>query len=234
MKSVYIFRHIKNEGPGYLAEFLNSHRIPQQLVRIDQDEPFPKSLDHVSGLVFMGGTMSVNDSLPWIPRALQVIQTAYRKKIPVLGHCLGGQLMAKALGAEITRNPVPEFGWHDVEISPETEPGDWVKDLPGHFPAFHWHNETFGLPDGSVRILENEHCLNQGFVYQNSLALQCHIEMTKEMVNDWLAHSLDSLPRSEIPSVQDPPQMLEQLNTRLDKMQRAANVLYGHWIKGLV
>ena len=105
MKPVAIFRHIAGEGPGYLAIFLDRQSIPWQIIRIDAGEAVPTNPQAFSGLVFMGGPMSVNDPLPWVTDELSLIRAAVAQDIPVLGHCLGGQLMAKALGAKVTENP---------------------------------------------------------------------------------------------------------------------------------
>ena len=112
MRPLTIFRHIACEGPAYLAAVLDRHAIPWQLVKIDENEPVPDTLDDCSGLVFMGGPMSVNDPLPWIERELSLIRRAQAENMPVLGHCLGGQLICKALGGTISANPVKEIGWH--------------------------------------------------------------------------------------------------------------------------
>src|SRR5512144_860667 len=108
MKPVAIFRHYPTEGPGLLAQFLDEKSIPWQLIRIDAGEPVPDEACDYAGLVFMGGPMSVNDELPWIPRVLALIGEAIGQDIPVLGHCLGGQLMARALGGSVVRNRYKE------------------------------------------------------------------------------------------------------------------------------
>ena len=117
MKPLYIFRHIDCEGPAYLAEVLARRAIPWQLIAIDAGDSVPPSIDGCSGLVFMGGPMSVNDDLPWIEHELDLIRLAQDAGMPVLGHCLGGQLICKALGGAITANPVREIGWHPVRRS---------------------------------------------------------------------------------------------------------------------
>ena len=111
MKPVVVFRHAQCEGAGYLGFFLNQNEIPWREVRIDLGEDIPATVDQCSGLVFMGGPMSVNDDLPWIAPATTSIQQAVDQDIPVIRHCLGSQLMSKALGATITKNPVEEIGW---------------------------------------------------------------------------------------------------------------------------
>src|SRR5574340_1352394 len=101
MKPVAIFRHVSTEGPGYFATYLSYHGIPWQVVKIDEGEPVPEDPDAFSGMAFMGGPMSVNDDLPWIPKVLGLIRAGVAAGVPVIGHCLGGQLLAKALGGEV-------------------------------------------------------------------------------------------------------------------------------------
>jgi len=232
MQEILIFRHAPHEGPGYLADYLGRHRLPWRLIRIDQNEPIPSSIDGVSGLVFMGGPMSVNDPLPWIPKVTDLIRKAIAADIPVLGHCLGGQLISKALGGAITKNPVKEFGWLPVSRvdSPAAKP--WLGDLPGEFEVFHWHGETFSIPPGATRILASSECANQAFVIGKTLAFQCHIEMTGEMVRQWARLGADDL----VPvcaTIQNPQAMTAELDTRVKRLQGIADIFYDHWIQGL-
>ncbi|MBT8419921.1 MAG: type 1 glutamine amidotransferase, partial [Gammaproteobacteria bacterium] len=132
-KPILVFRHIACEGPGYLGEVLDRKGIPYRLIRVDQGEEIPRLLNNTSALVFMGGPMSANDPLPWIEEEITLIQTAAKKKIPVLGHCLGGQLISKALGGSVTRNPVKEIGWHPVEVIAQAIDNPWVLNIPPRF-----------------------------------------------------------------------------------------------------
>ncbi|NTV10706.1 MAG: type 1 glutamine amidotransferase [Zoogloea sp.] len=183
MKPIAIFRHSATEGPGHFATFLDRHSIPWQLIRIDEGDPLPADSGEFSGLCFMGGPMSVNDDLPWIPPVLALIREADAAGLPVIGHCLGGQLMSKALGGAVGRNPVKEIGWHAVSACDSAEAREWLGQ-PG-FEAFHWHGETFSLPPGAVRILSSAACENQAFVLGKHLGMQCHVEMTEEMIRAW-------------------------------------------------
>jgi GMP synthase-like glutamine amidotransferase len=230
MKPVAIFRHSPGEGPGYFATFLDSHSRPWRLIKVDEDEAIPTAADDFAGLCFMGGPMSVNDDLPWLPPLLRLIQQATETGIPVIGHCLGGQLMAKALGAAVSRNPVKELGWGEVEV---TDPAarDWLGDLV-RFEAFHWHGETFAPPPGATRILANQWCANQAFVLGPHLGLQCHVEMTEEMIRAWNRHWSDEKVAPSA-SVQTPDQMMESIGPRLAAMRVAADRLYTRWLAGL-
>ena len=237
MKPVAIFRHFHTEGPGYFATFLERHDIPWRLIRIDENDPVPTSADEFSGLCFMGGPMSVNDDLPWIPLALSLIRDAVAEDKPVLGHCLGGQLMSKALGGTVSRNPVKEIGWGKVSVLPDGEA--WLSGMDS-FLSFHWHGETFTIPAGATRILESEWCANQAFVIGNSLGLQCHVEMTEDMIRAWGESGAGEIERAferaagrPLPSVQRREVMQEGMATKLVDRHGVADRLYEKWIAGL-
>ena len=229
MKPVAIFRHSPGEGPGYFATFLEQHSIPWQLFKLDEGEAPPAAANDFSGLCFMGGAMSVNDDLPWIPLVLELIRSAVKQDIPVIGHCLGGQLMSKALGGVISRNPVKEIGWGTVRVLDE----EW---LPGteDFLSYHWHGETFTIPDGAKRVLESEYCGNQAFAMGPHLGLQCHVEMTEDMIKSWSTGGAREIERAgDIPSVQKQEQQLSDVDTKLDGLHGIADKLYTKWISNL-
>lgn len=230
MKPIAIFRHSPGEGPGYFATFLDRHSLPWTLFEVDEGVSPPPTPDDFSGLCLMGGPMSVNDALPWIPKTLDLIRQADDRGIPVIGHCLGGQLMAKAFGGTVTRNPVKEIGWGEVQATAEA--ADWL-DGGTRFDAFHWHGETFSIPPGATRILGSTHCANQAFARGPHLGMQCHVEMTDSMIHAWCRHwaAEKAAPSS---SVQTPKQMQERIEARLTAMRTVADRLYHRWIRGLL
>ena len=232
MKPVAIFRHTATEGPGYLAAFLAERKIPWQLICIDAGDAVPSGTAAYSGLVFMGGPMSVNDDLPWIAKVEALIRDAVAKDIPLLGHCLGGQLISKALGAVVSRHPVKEIGWGEVQVSDNDIAHDWFGDLQ-KFQAFHWHGETFTLPQSATHLLSSAHCANQAYAIGKHLALQCHVEMTAEMIASWCAVGADEVTASASPTVQTVNEMQQQMHARLPRLNSVAEQLYGHWLKGL-
>lgn len=233
MKPIAIFRHAHSEGPGYLADFLDARRIPWQLIRVDAGDSLPERCQDFSGLVFMGGPMSVNDNLPWIPPVLALIRCAVTADVPVLGHCLGGQLMSRALGGAIGRNPVKEIGWGEVAVADNVEAQHWFGALRG-FNGFHWHGETFSLPDGATRVLSSAFCENQAFSLGKHLGFQCHIEMTDAMVRDWCAIGGDEIAAaSASPGVQQPVEIFEALAAKISALNAVADAVYARWIEGL-
>jgi GMP synthase-like glutamine amidotransferase len=233
MKPIAIFRHAVTEGPGYLADFLDDHEIPWTLVRIDAGDTLPATAEDFSGLVFMGGPMSVNDDLPWISLVLALIREAVDKDIPVLGHCLGGQLMSKALGGVVTRNPIKEIGWGDLQVAANDEARRWFG-TQECFPGFHWHGETFSIPPGATAILSSAYCPHQAFSYGKHLGFQCHVEMTAEMVRTWVEVGQDEiLSAAASPGVQPAEVIVRDLDVRIPSLNRVAAGIYAVWIKGI-
>jgi GMP synthase-like glutamine amidotransferase len=235
MKSIAIFRHTRTEDPGYFATFLDQHSIPWQLIKIDEGEPVPDSAAPFSGICLMGGTVSANDPLPWIEQSLRLIREAVANGVPIIGHCLGGQLISKALGGQITKNPVKEIGWGMAQVDAGEEAERWFAsaiDESGLTTVFQWHGETFSLPPGATRLLSSPFCANQMFALGPHLGMQCHVEMTEAMIKTWNkgwgneTRGLAPLPGS----VQTPDEIWRQTPDRLPALRRLADQLYSVWV----
>ncbi len=233
VKPVAIFRHSPTEGPGHLANFLDRAGIPWRLVAIDEGREVPCSPDAYVGLAFMGGPMSVNDDLPWIPPVLRLIRAAVAKHVPVLGHCLGGQLMSKALGGVVSRTVLKEIGWGEVQVAHSDTARAWFGAERGAFVTFHWHGETFSIPRGAVPVLSSPFCKNQGFALGPHLGLQCHIEMTEDLVLSWCESGAREIGRGGSPAIQSALAIVERLPERVHALHRVADAVYSRWLKGL-
>ena len=235
MKPILIFRHWHSEGPGYLTDVLDRHQLPWRLIAIDAGDSVPEHLeDAASALVFMGGPMSVNDALDWVEQEVRLIRLAHAMGMPVLGHCLGGQLIAKALGGLITKNPVQEIGWLPVTQINSTATADWLGDLPPTFDVFHWHGETFApLPAGVDWILSSRACAHQAFAVGNTLAMQCHIEMTAALVHAWTANDPPDIATPSA-TIQSAAVMTADLAMRIESLHRVADRIYGRWLQPLL
>jgi GMP synthase-like glutamine amidotransferase len=233
MKPIAIFRHSPTEGPGYFADYLDAARRPWRIVRVDRGEAVPSDPREFSGLVLMGGPMSVNDDLPWIPDVLEVIRRAVDAGVPCLGHCLGGQLMSKALGGEVTRSPVKEIGWGMVQVADGSAARRWFGDVR-EFLSFHWHGETFTIPRGATRILGSPYCANQAFALGPHLGMQCHVEMTPDLIRRWYTDAGDEVRDHASPSVQTQEEAEERLEERVRDLNAVAARLYDRWVESLV
>jgi GMP synthase-like glutamine amidotransferase len=235
MKPVAIFRYTATEGPAYFATYLESRKIPHRVIRIDAGDPVPADVSALAGVVCMGGPMSVNDDLPWIAPMLGLIRDAVARDVPVLGHCLGGQLMAKALGAPVTRNPVKEIGWGKVDVLDQPVAKQWLGDDLPSFLSFHWHGETFAVPQGATRIMASAACPNQAFVMGKHFGMQCHVEMTEELIRTWCkdwAAEVEAL-AGRVASVQTPAEMEQGISDKVRALNAVAARIYDRWITGL-
>lgn len=230
MKPVLVIRHALTEGAGFFGTFLDQKSIPWCMICLDKGDALPLDMEGYSGLVMMGGPMSVNDDLPWIQQELELIRKAMVLDLPVLGHCLGGQLISKALGARVVANSVKEIGWAQVKVVPD----QYAFDLFGsaNFESFHWHGETFELPQGAQHLLSSQYCKNQAYQIGSAIAFQCHIEMTEEMVETWCEGGADELLASMVsPAVQQAIEIKRDLKPRVANLNKVATHVYSQWIK---
>jgi GMP synthase-like glutamine amidotransferase len=206
--------------------------LPWRLVKIDEGEPLPQP-SAMRGLAMMGGAMSVNDDLPWIAPMLALIRDCVEADVPVIGHCLGGQFLAKALGATVTCNPVKEIGWGEIRVLDTPAAAFWGP--VDAFLSYHWHGETFSIPHGAQRVWESAHCANQAFAFGKHFGMQCHVEMTAEMIETWCRTGAQEIADNlgVSPAVQRPADMREDLPARLEALHRVADRVYDRWTAGL-
>ena len=189
---VQVLQHVPFEGPGSIADWLAARRADVGCTRLFAGDPLPRA-DEIDALVAMGGPMSVNDeeALGWLRPEKQLVRDAVARGIPVLGICLGAQLIASALGARVYAGPEREIGWFPVNGVPDAAPGFR---LPPEFLAFHWHGETFDLPAGAVRLAGSAACENQAFrIGRSAVALQFHLETTPASAQALIENCRDEL-----------------------------------------
>jgi GMP synthase-like glutamine amidotransferase len=235
LKPVAIFRYARTEGAGHFATFLSEHGLLFQLIRLDEGEPVPESCADFSGLGFMGGPMSANDELPWTQPVLELMRCAVGEGVPVIGHCLGGQMLARALGGVVSLNPVKEIGWVPVTIEKSPLAREWFGDLE-RFDTFQWHQDTFSIPPGGERILTGKHCANQAYVVDGRhLGMQCHVEVTAEMIDTWCSVGISDIDEAigKSPAVQDALTIRNEIPKNLPALTATATRLYSRWIRTL-
>jgi len=231
MRPVVIFRFSGGDEPGHFTEWLDAAGLPWRLVALDQGAPVPADAEAFAGIGMMGGPMSVNDALPWVAPIETLLRKAVVAGVPVIGHCLGGQLLAKALGAKVARARNPEIGWIPVEVCAGAE--EW---FPGRreFTTFEWHYEGFELPTGATRVLANAFHVNQAFVLEGRhVGLQGHIEMTCDIARHWVAAAADELPAQATATTQPATEILRDLELRVATLNAVAGGVYARWSQGL-
>jgi GMP synthase (glutamine-hydrolysing) len=185
---VLAFRHVPFEGAGRIEEVLCKRGITLEYVdlyRADAREPDVRS---AAGLIFLGGPMSMNDDLPYLRREMEIFEDARNRCQPVMGICLGAQLIAKATGARVYPNASKEIGWFDLHLTEAGAADPLLADASRTETVFHWHGETFDLPAGALWLAYSDHCRNQAFRIGTSVyGLQFHLEITPGMIEDWSA-----------------------------------------------
>lgn len=194
--SVLILKNTSSEGPGTIEDFLREQGMSYRIIDLGQEAVTGSG--EFDTLVMMGGPMSVKDEemYPYIRREIELVREFIAAGKRVFGVCLGAQIMAKALGAKVYAGPEKEIGWYDIELTEDGIRDPLIKKLAVHpragdfwrrFRVFHWHGETFDIPEGAVRLAKSELYHNQAFRYGNSAyAFQFHIEVKKEMIYEWL------------------------------------------------
>jgi GMP synthase-like glutamine amidotransferase len=187
-----VLQHVPFEGLGSIGGWLEERGARIGWTRLFADDPLPP-LDGLDLVIALGGPMSVNDEarLPWLAVEQRVLREAIARGIPVLGVCLGAQLIASALGARVRRAAVPEIGWFPIEA---VAGPDGTFRFPAACTVFHWHGETFDLPEGAVRLARSAACDNQAFqLARHVIGLQFHPEMTPAGAHALAAHCRDEL-----------------------------------------
>ena len=230
MKPVLILQHLSSDGPAYLASWLQRHGLPFELRNTEAGEDFPEHMDSHAALAILGGEMSANDSLPSLRRAELLILDAMARGRPVVGHCLGGQLMARALGARIVSSPLPEVGWHEVSLFDAQPTRDWFG-IAGSATVFQWHEDAFELPLGAIGLAGNASCKHQAFAIGPHLAMQFHVEVDEEKLYHWSMLDTEAyrVQQREHATVHSGATMREAMALHLPVQQALADRVYARW-----
>jgi GMP synthase-like glutamine amidotransferase len=184
---VLVFRHVEFEHLGRIAPALESAGVTYEYVDLLDQPDVRVALDACDGVISMGGPMSANDDLPAIRRELRLLREAAGMELPMLGVCLGSQLIARAFGARVYANPVKEIGWAPIHWTRDAQSDRLFRGCAGSDIVFHWHSETFDLPDGATWLASSKNCRHQAFrIGENVYGLQFHLEATPAMIKDWV------------------------------------------------
>lgn len=231
-KPVLILQNLTPDGPGYLGRLLAEQGVAFEVFDTEAGHVYPGSIAGYRALALLGGEMSANDDLASLRQAERLILQAFDADVPVIGHCLGGQLIARALGAQVGPSPAPEIGWQRLLVADTPAARAWFG-APDEHTVFHWHQESFELPRGAELLASSPACRNQAFAIGPHLALQFHVELDAHKLADWSASvepSFLRLQRRHPTTVQSGNAMREQGTTALPAQQRLAARLYRRWL----
>jgi GMP synthase-like glutamine amidotransferase len=233
MKPVLILQHLSSDGPAYLGSWLARQGVAFEVFDSEAGHAYPADLAGYGALAILGGEMSANDDLPALRQAERLFLQAVKAGVPTVGHCLGGQLMARALGARVRRAAVPEIGWHTLQVADSATAAAWLGP-PGARCVFEWHSDSFDLPTGAEWLAGSAACPHQAFAIGPHLAMQFHVEADAEKISRWAQDADpqdDSAPR--LPTVQGPATMRAGISAHLAGQQAMADRIYSRW-RGLM
>ena len=230
--TVTILQHIHCETPGIISDCLQSADIDTRWIQTFKGDPIPSSMIAQDGLIVMGGPMSVYDheQFPFLLEEQRLIEAALKDDRPVLGVCLGSQLLAATLGAEVKRGAQKEIGWHPITLSQGAASDTLWKDLPQRFTAYHWHGDVFDLPYETVSLASSELTPCQGFRYgKNAYGFLFHMEMTEKIIRNMVEEFNAELEEENIAG----QSIIEKIGDFLPALQTVGNRVFHRWAKSL-
>ena len=231
MKPVLILQHLSADGPAFFATWLQRQGVPFTVRNTEAGQAYPDRMDAFSALAVLGGEMSANDPLPSLRQAEDLIRQAMAADKPVIGHCLGGQLMARALGARVGDSPAPEVGWQALDIVDSDPARAWFGQRR-RATVFQWHFEAFELPPGATLLAASAACPHQAFAIGPHLGMQFHIEVDEEKLRRWA--TLDTpayrAQQQRHASVHGGERMVAEMAQWLPLQQAAADRVYARWM----
>jgi GMP synthase (glutamine-hydrolysing) len=231
VRPVLILQHQTPERPAYLATWLEQFNIPYVKLCAGAGDEFPTSIEAYSALAVMGGGMSANDPLLSNRQAEILILQAMRLDRPVIGHCLGGQLMTRALGGTVSLSPQPEIGWQPIDYGDDPLVAHWFGVDPTPI-VIQWHYDAFSVPEGATRLAGSKNCPNQAWAMGPHLAMQFHIEMDEPKVHDWVRDDdpLWANARTLYESAQCSEAIVQGIKPYLSQHQVTADHIYRTWL----
>ncbi len=220
---VLAFRHVPFEGVGHIEPLLQDRDIGLDYADLYEESAPDPDIEKYAGLIFLGGPMSANDPLPYLDRERTLIAQAVNRGQPLLGICLGSQLIARVLGADVHRNAEKEIGWFDVHLTEAAADDVLFSGIRGPEATFHWHSDTWELPSGAERLAWSQACRNQAFrAGRNIYGMQFHLEVTPAMIADWQVQDENCGDVCELSAPLDP-------YAHSGRQEELAKVVFGRW-----
>ena len=196
MSEFLVLQHTECEDLGTIANVMSQRGIGCKYVRLFDGEPVPHDPGTFSGIIILGGPMNVyeEDEFPYLKYEDILIKKAIMKDMPILGICLGGQLIAKAAGAVVSKGTKKEIGWYKLSLTEDSRRDKVFNTLPQELNVFQWHGDTFDIPEGAIRLAGSGLFPNQAYrIGSRIYGIQFHLEVTKEMISQWISEYREEL-----------------------------------------
>ena len=228
MRSVWVLQHTPSETLGTIEEALRGHEIGFKYIQGFAGEAVPRAMADQAGLVVMGGPMGVYEQsqYPFLRDDIRLIESALKLGRPVLGICLGSQLLAAALGAEVRKGTRKELGWHAVTLTDIAAQDCLFARAPREFWPFHWHGDVFSLPHQAVSLAASRQTPCQAFRYgKNAYGILFHLEVTAQQISQMLVHFADELHEAG----GDATEITDQVPRRMPALKEIAGSVFEQW-----
>ena len=228
MPTVCVIQHIEVETPGLIAKALTAAGCQIKTILSHTGQPVPKNMTGLDGLVVMGGPPSVyeQDKFPYLRDELRLIESALAANKPILGVCLGSQLLAAALGARVYPGRQKEIGWYPVTLTDDARQDVLLGELPDQFTPLHWHGDIFDLPKDAVALASSALTPLQAYRYgANAYGFLCHLEVTDRHVADWVTLFADEMHRAGT----DARAILAGAKKHLPPLQKLGAAVFARW-----
>jgi GMP synthase (glutamine-hydrolysing) len=229
-----VLQHVAVEGPGTLAPYLEARGWRLETVALYEGARLPEEAREYQAVIVMGGPMGVYDEAeyPFLRAEHHFLQRIMAQGVPLLGICLGSQLLAKALGARVYRNAQKEIGWYSVDLTPAGTADPLFAGLDSPVPVFQWHGDAFDLPAGAIPLASSPLCTHQAFRYGDRVyGLLFHLELTPAIIHRWIEAFQDEL--VSLRGVIDPERIMAEIPHRLVAYQQVAASVFANLVEGL-
>jgi len=234
MPKLLVFQHVPHEILGTLNPLLKDAGFRIKYINFGRENYKIPDLGDYDGLIVLGGPMNVDevDLYPYLIPELKAIEQAMDNKMPMLGICLGSQLIAKVLGAKVRKNKVKEIGWYDIMPTKEGTGDRLLSKLSEVEKIFQWHGDTFDIPDGAVHLATSVDCENQAFKYgDNIYGFQFHLEVDKPMIKRWLTNPVNIEELNGLKGVIDPEEIRRETDIYIDRLKELGASVFSEFIK---
>jgi len=227
-KEILIIKHVEIEGPDTIEEFFKNTSWNIRIIDLSKGDSLNRDFKDIAAVISLGGPMNVYEEkkYPFLKDEDEFLKKALKEKIPILGICLGAQLLAKACGAKVKKAPKEEIGWYKINLTDKGKKDTLFRGLDFQLDVFQWHEDMFEIPKDALHLAESQGSPNQAFKFgENAYGLQFHIEVTPKMIESWVNEYKESQERFNAKD------MLIEAYKRRESFRKQADTIYFNFAK---